>query len=75
MENDKRLVLRVGTLLFGFCGGDFGRDSYLPKRVEALGADWVVVRDSDGVVDFAAGKDILEKLTEYTTDVERERWA
>lgn len=45
--------LRVGDVLGsdaephmeGFCGGYFGRDSYDPKRVEAIGADWVVARE------------------------------
>ena len=45
--------LRVGTLLEGFCGGAFGRDSYEDKRVEAIGADWVVAREvSSGKIVF-----------------------
>lgn len=42
--------LRVGDLLHGYCGGRFGRDyySYQLKRVEAIGADWVVVRLENG---------------------------
>jgi hypothetical protein len=47
-------VLRVGTVLFGFCGGWFGRDSYDDKRVEAIGVDWVVARHlGDGSAVFA----------------------
>jgi hypothetical protein len=47
--------LRVGIVLFGHCGGHFGRDSYGEKRVEAIGADWVVVRSFDtGLPEFAA---------------------
>ena len=38
-------MIRVGSLLYGYCGGEFGRDSYGTKRVEAIGADWIVVRD------------------------------
>lgn len=46
--------LRVGDTLYGFCGGAFGRDSYGDKRVEAIGADWVVVRgEDDGHPEFA----------------------
>ena len=41
--------LRIGDVLYGYCGGWFGRDSYAPKRVEAIGVDWVVVRGDDGV--------------------------
>lgn len=41
--------IRVGTLLYGYCGGHFGRDSYERKRVEAIGADWVVAREECGI--------------------------
>jgi hypothetical protein len=61
----KRMVM-VGSVLYGYCGGCFGRDSYGEKRVEALGADWVVVRDQDGCVSFASGENILDELDEYT---------
>lgn len=40
--------LRVGDVLYGFCNGYFGRDSYDDKRVEAIGADWVVARSESG---------------------------
>ena len=39
--------LRVGQVLKGFCGGFFGRDSYGAKRIEAIGHDWIVVREGD----------------------------
>ncbi len=45
--------IRIGTVLRGYCGGYFGRDSYEDKRVEAIGADWVVARDDNGHVVFA----------------------
>lgn len=56
-------MLRVGTVLYGFCGGWFGRDSYGDKRVEAVGADWVVAREDNGDVVFYAGDP--ERLLEY----------
>lgn len=59
------IPLRVGDILYGFCGGSFGRDSYEDKRVEAIGADWVVVRE-DGYPPsplMYAGNP--EDLTEY----------
>lgn len=59
-------VIRVGTLLRGFCHGAFGRDSYDDKRVEAIGADWVVARESDGVVRVYYGS--AEELAETTID-------
>lgn len=40
--------LRVGDVLHGYCGGAFGRDSYECKRVEAIGADWVICRTVGG---------------------------
>lgn len=53
--------LRIGDVLHedergdGFCGGYFGRDSYDTKRVEYIAADWVVVRNESGGVEFYAG--------------------
>lgn len=55
--------LRVGDLLYGFCGGYFGRDSYDVKRVEAIGADWVVARGEDGQPVFA--QVVPDLLTEH----------
>lgn len=46
-------MLRIGHLLSGFCAGHFGRDSYGEKRVEAIGADWVIVRNDEGRPEFA----------------------
>ena len=65
-------MIRVGTLLYGFCGGCFGRDSYSNKRVEAIGADWVVVRDEEGRPLLHTGH--VEELEEYATEEERKRW-
>lgn len=43
----------IGTVLYGFCEGRFGRDSYSDKRIEAIGVDWIVVRTiRDGEPDF-----------------------
>lgn len=60
--------VRVGTVLYGFCGGAFGRDSYRTKRVEAVGVDWVVAR-AIGRVDagpefarFASPDEMREEL-------------
>lgn len=57
-------VLRPGQVLYGYCGGHFGRDSYDDKRVEAIGADWVVVREENGQPGFYSGDP--EALLEYT---------
>lgn len=44
-------------MLYGFCGGFFGRDSYEDKRVEGIGTDWVVARDDRGVPHVATFTD------------------
>ncbi len=46
-------MIPIGTILRGFCNGYFGRASYSDKRVEAVGADWIVARDDDGRALFA----------------------
>ena len=56
-------MIRVGDKLYGHCGGCFGRDSYDDKRVEAVGADWVVAREEDDNPNFYHGKP--EDLEEY----------
>jgi len=66
--------MRVGTKLYGFCGGMFGRESYGDKIVEGVGADWVVAREDNGAVVFfdATGRDLDETLAEYMVKDERE---
>jgi hypothetical protein len=48
------MEVRIGLMLYGYCNGYFGRDSYLPKRIEAIGHDWVVVRERDDTPNFAS---------------------
>lgn len=64
------MILPIGTILYGYCGGAFGRDSYEAKRVEAIGMDWIVVRNKDGDTRFADDSDVEDsihaKLAEYT---------
>ena len=45
----------VGRMIYGFCNGYFGRDSYRDKRIEAEGVDWLVARglDEDDEPEFA----------------------
>lgn len=49
--SDRSVPLRVGDMLYGYCGGAFGRDDYDDKRVEAIGADWVVARHGEWGMD------------------------
>lgn len=58
--------LRVGIMIYGFAGGRFGRDSYSMKRIEAIGADWVIARNEAGEPEFFWGDP--EELTAYTLD-------
>lgn len=61
------MTLMVGDTLLGYCRGHFGRDSYEPKRVEAVGTDWVVARTIDQIrgeheVLFASGENVHRDL-------------
>lgn len=56
--------LRVGDTLEGFCGGAFGRDYWSDSaHVEAIGSDWVIIRDDNGVSHVAWGDP--EDLAQY----------
>lgn len=56
------MSLKVGQMLYGYCRGVFGRDSYGDKRIESLGFDWIVVREEDGTPNFACGVSDLRIL-------------
>jgi len=63
----------VGTKLYGYCDGYFGTDSYGDKRVEAIGADWVVARELGGeerALFAGATPNELEKYTNSTDGLE-----
>ncbi len=53
-------MVGIGTVLYGFCNGFFGRDSYDDKRIEAIGADWVVARENESPC-FASFNDGWQK--------------
>ena len=59
----------VGDMLYGYCGGLFGRDSYEDKRIEARGADWIVCRTTDrrGNPVFVSGSNLDAELAEFRT--------
>jgi hypothetical protein len=40
-------MLTIGEFFYSYCGGFFGRDFY-NGRIEAVGFDWAVARDSFG---------------------------
>jgi hypothetical protein len=53
---------KVGMVLYGYCNGFFGRESYLPKTIEAVGRDWILVRHDDGKVDFLQDEGIVKDI-------------
>ena len=57
--------LQVGSILYGFAGGCFGRDSFNDRQVEALGPDWAVARDTVTGEPMTYTGD-LDFLAEYT---------
>ena len=57
----------IGQLV-GYCGGLFGRNFYGPGRIEAIGFDWVIVRDSDGEPAFGSGSDWRDSIDEPIKD-------
>jgi len=61
-------MLRIGTKLYGYCNGYFGRDFFSSiKTVEAIGTDWVVARDwgddEDKVFFYNGDPDVLLEYT------------
>lgn len=59
-------TLTIGDVLTGHCDGVFGQDSYAPRQIEAVGSDWIVVRDlEDGEAMFHTGD--LAVLLPYVT--------
>jgi len=68
----KELQFRwVGRMLYGLCDGFFGQDSHKgDKRIVALGEDWIVVRNVDGVPEFAKFRDtrqMIDRLEEWAS--------
>lgn len=49
--------LQVGDLIRGYCGGIWGNEGLVfdERRVEAIGADWVVVRNNGGNAEMFHG--------------------
>jgi hypothetical protein len=76
-EQRELKVIYIGTPLYGYCGGIFGRDSYNKKRIEAIGHDWLVVRDTNEVPDFASFSSMEEMVNfvaKYSSKKEKEQW-
>lgn len=66
-------MIAVGMTVWGSCEGYFGRDFYAPSgaRVEAIGWDWVVIRDEYGFPRFAtfdSNEDLVASLTKWNKE-------
>lgn len=67
------LDIHEGERFDGFCSGFFGRDSYGLKVVEAVGHDWLAVRDytfdeKEGIPNmtrFGNHKQMLREVAEW----------
>lgn len=66
-------VFAVGEVLYGFCNGYFGRDSYDDKRVEAVGADWMIVREGEFPRALTIVPDGIEEMAKEWKNNGRER--
>ena len=69
----------IGRVIYGFCGGFFGRDSYSDKRIEAEGIDWVVARamQRNAEPEFASFDSPAEKqhlIDEWASEESRLAW-
>ena len=64
-KGDMMTCLRVGDMVHGHLGGMFGRDHYDCARIEAIGADWAIIRTVDGDVRSACGMGIHGTLVRY----------
>ncbi len=64
-------MIEPGDILYGYCGGEFGRDGYGPHRVVAVGRDYVVCRGGisgcDDDFPYLAACDPAD-LEEYLTE-------
>lgn len=67
--DDSLRPLEIGDVLHGYCGGNFGRDSYNCKIVEQIGPGYVLARQEFGEwPEMATGSGIADRLREYRTD-------
>jgi hypothetical protein len=65
-----QMIELVGVTLYGFCGGKFGRDSYGSKVIEAVGSDWLVLREDNEPVlaTFNSFDDLRTFVEENSTE-------
>lgn len=67
----------IGTKLYGYCNGYFGRDSYEDKTIIAMGCNsgtiWIVCEDEDGDILFASfeSKERFDTFIEENTQKDK----
>lgn len=54
-------MTNIGRVIYGYCNGYFGRDSYSDKRIEAEGFDWIVARERNNSLVFTTFPNSREK--------------
>jgi len=61
----------IGRIIYGYCDGYFGRDSYHEKIIIGEGYNWIVVKDWNGV-DFAClpADEKQELINEWSVEKE-----
>ena len=66
------MELRIGMMIYGFCNGYFGHDSYAPKTIEAIGEDWLVVREKGrpGFAEFDSREQMAELIGQWNRAME-----
>ena len=64
--------IRPGVKLYGLCGAYFGRLNFSSKTIEAMGNDWVVVRDENGIhfASFSSREKMLARLSSWTEELQ-----
>ena len=57
----------IGKKIYGYCNGFFSKNEYGNKIIEAVGSDWIIARDSEGIADVALFDD-TEMRDSYLKD-------
>lgn len=61
---------QIGMILYGFCNGCFGHDSYGSKRIEAIGDDWLVIREKNypNFASFNSHEQMVQMIEEWKSE-------
>ena len=64
----------VGTRLYGYLNGHFDGEHGGSYRIEAVGVDWLVIRNHEGVPQFQRfdSTEVMEKMVVKWSNPERE---